>query len=249
MIHKMEMKTGNKEIIMEFFDEESGQSINFQIPEAYKRVAVNCSGGADSSILLLLTAHYLKETGRENDVKLSVLTCSNDLKGRWNGRKAADVIDYVIRKTGYTNFDMHYTYYRDTQDEKYFHMVESELFSQKRVDFIASGITSNPPEGVMVEKANGEIRDMWEGRLPDRDGTIKTELNVSGIMAFYMPFTNVDKRMVASLYKQLDAEDLLDRTRSCEAIPDAGNYDENFDKEPCGKCWWCCERKWAFGKF
>lgn len=229
------------------FTDNYGQTINFGIPQVFKKVGVNCSGGADSSILLLLTAKYLKDSGREDTTKLSVLTCSNDLKGRWNGRKAADAIDYVIRKTGYKNFDMHYTYYRDTQDEKYFHLVESELFSQKRVDILISGITSNPPEGVMIEKSNGEIRDMWEGRLPVRDGNKKTELSTSGTMSYYSPFTNVDKRMVAHLYKELDAEDLLDKTRSCEAIPN--EYDPNFEFEPCGKCWWCCERKWAFGKF
>lgn len=227
--------------------DKSYQSIDFYIPEHYTSVAVNCSGGADSSILLLMTAQYLKNEGREDTTKLSVLTCSNDLKGRWNGRKAADVIDYVIRKTGYKNFDIHYTYYRDVQDEKYFHEVETKLFVQKRIDILLSGITSNPPLGASTENKNGELVVLDEGRVPSRDGGGRVELMRSGTSSFYTPFTNVDKRFIAAMYEQYDAMDMLEMTRSCEAIPQ--EYDPKFEHEPCGTCWWCLERKWGFGKF
>lgn len=230
---------------MKFYDETSNQTVNFEIPENYKKVAVNCSGGADSSILVLLTATYLKEQGREDDVSISVLTCSNDKKSRWNGRKAADVIDYVIRKTGYTNFDMHYTYYRDVQDVKYFHEVERKLIDDGAVEFLLNGVTANPPEGSFVENSKGELIDLWDERLPIRDRNDKPEV----YKTFYSPFLNIDKRMVAHLYSALDAEDLLDLTRSCEALPDENHYDKNFEYTPCGECWWCLERKWAFGKF
>lgn len=225
--------------------EKSGQEINFEIPHHYTKVGVNCSGGADSSILLFMTAKYLRD--HMPNATLSVVTCANDLKGRWNGRKAADVIDYTVRKLGFKNFDLHYTYYRDVQDEKYFHEVEAKLFMQRRTQILLSGITSNPPEGAVSISANREPYNLYTDRIPKRDGNKKIEYHGNGMQSYYDPFTNVDKLFVASMYEQYDAMDLFDKTRSCEAIPEG--YDANFEFEPCCGCWWCHERNWAFGKF
>lgn len=225
--------------------EKSGQQIDFNIPEHYTKVCVNCSGGADSSIILFMTAKYLQDY--LPNATLSVLTCSNDLKGRWNGRKAADAIDYTIRKLEFKNFDMHYTYYRDVQDMKYFKEVETKLYVQRRIDILISGITANPPEGSMSINKNGEPYDLYADRIPLRDGNQKEDFSYSGHQTYYNPFTNVDKRFVAAMYEHYDAMDLFDKTRSCEAIP--SGYDPNFEFEPCGDCWWCHERNWAFGRF
>ena len=46
----------------------------------------------------------------------------------------------------------------------------------------------------------------------------------------------------------LTAMPLFDLTRSCEVIPE-GEFDPEFEKNPCGRCWWCLERKWAFGRW
>jgi hypothetical protein len=225
----------------------SGQIIDFDIPEQYKKIAVNCSGGADSSILLLMVVQYLIDNKRD-DVTVSVSTCSNDKKGRWNGRKASDVIDYVLRKTGFKNFDMHYTYYRDVQSETYFHEVESKLFTDQRVDLFISGVTSNPPVGAMVVDKDNKIVYLADEMLPERNGTDHVTWYKNGSHAFYTPFSNIDKRFVASMYNSYDADDLLDLTRSCESIPNKNDDIKVFETTPCGKCWWCLERKWAFGR-
>lgn len=226
--------------------EKSGQSIDFDIPEKYKKIGVNCSGGADSSILLLMVIQYLIDNGI-TDTTVSVSTCSNDKKGRWNGRKAADVIEYVINKTGFKNFDLHYTYYRDVQDQQYFHEVERKLFSDDRVDLFVSGITSNPPIGASVENAKGNIVVLSDEMLPERTGTDHELWYHNNGQSFYTPFANVDKRFIASMYKQYDAMDLFKKTRSCESIPNTGDDLVEFENSPCGNCWWCLERKWAFG--
>lgn len=226
----------------------SGQTIDFEIPEQYKKIAVNCSGGADSSILLLMVIQYLIDNNRD-DVTVSVSTCSNDKKGRWNGRKAADVIDYVLRKTNFRNFDMHYTYYRDVQSESYFHEVESKLFSDGRIDLFISGVTCNPPTGAMVVDKNNKVVYLADEMLPERTGTDHPTWYLNGSHAFYTPFANIDKRFIASMYSSYDADDLLDTTRSCESIPNETDDIKLFETTPCGKCWWCLERKWAFGRF
>ena len=62
----------------------------------------------------------------------------------------------------------------------------------------------------------------------------------------------VDKRMIAHLYKHFNVlEELLPHTRSCEwheGFENNGVIVPNPKDGHCGECWWCRERKWAFGK-
>ena len=242
---------------MKLYSIDKTQSIDFDIPEEYKKVAVNCSGGADSAILLLLTIDFLMKNNRD-DTTVSVLTCGNDFKDRWNPRKAADVINFVIEHTGFKNFDMHYSYYRDIQDDKYFHEIEDALFADERIDLLLSGITSNPlSSDTSVENASGVTINLMDDALDIRNVQNKKTpkamriRNRGTMQAFYMPFQNVDKKLVAGIYDLYGVTDtLLPLTRSCEAVPDPDKtFDPDFEKTPCGDCWWCLERKWAFGTF
>lgn len=234
---------------MKLFDEQSNQNIEFSIPTNFKKIAVNCSGGADSSVLLLLTVNYLQEQKRD-DVELNVLTCSNDFKHRWNGRKAANVINYVIDKTKYRNFNLHYTYYRDKQDEKYFNEIENDLFITNKIDLVISGLTANPPKNSFVKNIKDELINLDTNALPERYGSNHLTWQISEDMYWYNPFVNVDKRFIFYLYNKFNATELIDFTRSCESVPDSSkSFQKDFEELPCGKCWWCLERKWAFGKF
>jgi len=61
----------------------------------------------------------------------------------------------------------------------------------------------------------------------------------------HFPWKNFTKKDLANLYEVHDLLDtLFPLTRSCE-----GEAEEtmNFTKH-CGRCWWCQERMWAFGK-
>lgn len=235
------------------------QSINFDIHEKYNKILVNCSGGADSAILLYMVVDYLMKNNR-TDTTVSVATCANDFKHRWNARKAADVINWTIAHTGFANFDMHYTYYRDKQDTVYFHEIEGNLFKDGRTNIIISGITNNPVVEANVLDINGMEVDLVATGLTDRNvGEDEGDL-VEGVSydeganyaevnyAYYKPFHKVDKRFVSSMYNQYNVMPLFDLTRSCEVIPET-DFDPEFEKKPCGECWWCLERKWAFGRW
>lgn len=229
------------------------QSIEFSIPEKLKRISINVSGGADSSILLLMTIDYLMKNNRD-DVTVSVTTCSNDFKHRWNGRKAANVINWVLEKTRFENFDLHYTYYRPEQDQEHFNEVEVKLFSEGRIDSSFNGLTANPMGDTnLVENIHGEMINVSDDALEERniENVMGTGvIDVAGFAYIWAPFHKVDKSFVAEMYEQYDADELFDLTRSCEAVPEPGEpFDPEFEKQPCGECWWCLERKWAFGRF
>jgi 7-cyano-7-deazaguanine synthase in queuosine biosynthesis len=230
-----------------------GQEIDFEIPKTKTSIAVNCSGGADSSILLFMVCEYIKSN--QLDTKVSVLTCGNDNKNRWNVRKAADVINYTIDKLKWNQIDTHYAYYRDFQDVKYFHEFERKLFEDKRVDMIVSGLTANPKVEAIVENAKGEMINLAKTALDVRNSENKPTMQIDANgNEFYSPFINVDKRFIAAMYNKYGVLDMLDLTRSCEATPQppgmvhSVDYDPAFEQQPCGICWWCLERKWAFGR-
>ena len=222
----------------------SGQIIDFDIPEQYKKIAVNCSGGADSSILLYILAKYIKDNNL--DIKICVLTCGADSKYRWSSGRASSVVNYVIENVGSNIIDMHYVYFRDEQDTKYFHEIEGKIFADNKAHVIASGITSNPPLGTFVKTIDGINTDLSEQAMADRYGTDHETWYIStdGNGDFWNPFVNVNKAFIADQYDAYGVRDtLLPLTRSCEYYP------EDRDQSPCGRCWWCLERKWAFGEF
>jgi hypothetical protein len=225
-----------------------GQSIDFDIDPKFKKIGINLSGGADSAILFYMICDYLKENDRP-DVSVSVMSCANDLKHRWNPRKAADIINYTIDKLNFNPVDIHYSYYRDVQHVSYFREIEQKLYADNRIDLIVGGITANPLVNADVEDSESRIINLNETGLSVRntEGTATTMSIGSNGCGYYMPFINHDKRFVAAMYDHYGVlEELLPLTRSCEAIPD-GDFDPAFENESCGTCWWCLERKWAFG--
>jgi len=229
------------------------QTINFEIPDDKHQLGVRCSGGADSSILLYMIVKYLKDNNR-NDTKINVISCSNDEKHRWNGRKVADVINYTIDNLKFDNFDIHYNFYRDTQQMSYVRDFEKQLFEENRIDCVISGITAIPPDDVTVENINNQNINLVNTlEVSDRSAnrnnpTWQTAWEYFD-KGYYLPFVNVDKRFIADMYKQYNVDDLLQLTRSCEDVPVHTYYKPDFEYKPCGKCWWCLERKWAFGEF
>lgn len=231
---------------MDIISNDGKQKVNISINHAVDNVGVNVSGGADSAIMLYAIASFLKE--HSPDTKISVLTCSNDFKHRWNGRKAANIINFVVDKLKFNNFDMHYTYYRDTQETKYFHDVEHKLFAEKRIDMLASGITQKPLYGdTTVKNIRGDVVELREIKLKGRESP--DQIIWTQDKKYWHPFANVDKKMIAHLYDYYNVRDsLFPITRSCEAQPD-GDFEASFENKPCGECWWCLERKWAFGEF
>lgn len=230
-------------------DPKTNQSINFVLPNT-KKLGINCSGGADSSILLLLIFNYIIENNL--DMKLTIITSVNDFRKRLNAIHVTQVINYIIEKTKKNFINEHILFYRDMQKNSYFHDIEFFLLKNEKVDFFCNALTCNPKANTFVENINGEIVDLIPTARRDRDGS--NHLVYAGNKEFgsvwYRPFVNVDKRFIKFLYEYFNAEDLFELTRSCE--PEMAKDNNLLQKDllnPCGKCWWCLERKWAFGKF
>jgi 7-cyano-7-deazaguanine synthase in queuosine biosynthesis len=237
--------------------DQHGQTVDFKIPVKYKKILVNVSGGADSALLLYLIVKYVQNNIK--DAEVNVMTLANRAKADWNARKAADVIHYVITRTNFQNFNMHYTFYRDEQEMHYFEETQKDLFEQNKFDFFAHGTTANPQGDVFVSNIDNTIVNLKDNALSDRDprnyNFIDEHEHNGKKFAVMNPWYNVDKRFIAEQYDKFNLrKDLLPLTRSCEVRPrhlgiSDKVYGKDFENTPCGKCWWCLERKWAFGYF
>ncbi len=102
-----------------------------------------------------------------------------------------------------------------------------------------SGMTMNPPNNEMKRLGffNLSEKQRNEDRVSDKD--ILGRIN-------YKPFYIVNKLFVKGVFEQHGIlEEIYPLTGSCTG----GANITKLWTEPCKECFWCHERKWAFGKY
>jgi hypothetical protein len=190
-------------------------------------IGISHSGGADSAILLYILMKYL-------DGPINVFTCASKLKQRVAPHIALNVIDKCIDLTGKTDV-YHHTFYVDDQDSKNLFDYQRQFVNLNLVNIIYTGKTALPPLDECSKFKNGIL--LLETRDPNKTRPVYTGRRLE----FYMPFHNHNKKDIYELYKTLGVlDDLFPITRSCESL--------SLKYGHCGKCWWCEERQWAFGR-
>jgi len=225
-----------------YLEDEFGQSISFEIPLECKRILFNLSGGADSALVFYLLIKYLTENNR-HDTTIGCLTLAFDKRYRWQARRSANIIEYMISKFDYHNILSHHTVYGDDYNDSHLHKYQKEVFGRGEYDMLIGGNTANPRFDVDIELKDGTHINLWKECDPmigiRNENDIPITIDRFGY-PYYSPFANVDKRFVASIYRRFDLFDLLQETRSCcTNIPDT--------EKPCGVCWSCGERKLIWG--
>ena len=101
-----------------------------------------------------------------------------------------------------------------------------------------TGMSKNPS---FEDMKNYDNTILFNNREHRRDG-IREQMQ-SGL---YQPYLNVDKKFIADIFKKHNLmDDLFERTGSCVG---SANVTNGFS-EPCKDCWWCHEKRWAFGEF
>jgi len=228
-------------------------NIEIYIPGS-RDVIVKMSGGADSSILMLLLAKYRQEINPE--LKFKIVTTISTAKP-YQYIFAKQVLEFIndIYPLGeyehHTNDCVPLDGVPDGPDENGIDLnsdqwaldiqnLAQKLHKPDSVQYM--GITANPS----IEEM--KLHKFDDGRDFERDtevavptGEVLLEPNV---FKFNRPFAQYDKKAVSDLFDTYNVTDtLFPLTRSCESF----KFDETFSTH-CGRCWWCRERNWAFGK-
>jgi 7-cyano-7-deazaguanine synthase in queuosine biosynthesis len=199
-----------------------------QIPMMSGPLGINCSGGADSSLLLYILMSNTKDL-------IHIFTMANNEKGRANAIVSSRVIEKIIQLTGNSNIEHHVRYVNE-QTPINVAEIPIRFVQNKFITCWYSGLTANPSLKITESFGENSYHHL-------RDPLIERSI-ISESLKKITPFTNINKKRIADLYKELGLiESLFPLTRSCEV-----KYRLDY-LDHCGECWWCKEREWAFGKY
>lgn len=238
----------------------SDQKAEIVIPDNVKKIAVKVSGGADSAFLLYVLVKHVKESGRD----LEILPIHNFY---FECPAIAPMYAVVNKVRSMFNYEVPfllepYVWYRGKLDEYIEDWHDVKFLELGKADMLFSGRTAAPKldaHDEFYEKCRNnygyvEGRFAWgENDFPTRERIFTKSFRLWGqefpedFPERYIdtPFINVDKRFIAEMYDLYGIRDeIFPLTWSCVAnFPITKGY-----TEPCGKCFWCLEKEWAFGE-
>lgn len=226
------------------------QSIKFSLPKG--TVGFTLSGGLDSTTLLAFACKYISEYNLEDSITIQPFHALENL--RPNTVVDVENILEIIRKK-YPSVKI--------KDLIIYPVYSSVVYSEKKKgldeqgkvpqmnDFYDNYCKENDISCIVMAMnclPRKEILDEWncsyysQNRL-ERNRPILVEFDN---FHYYQPMVNVDKRMTAAMFEfcQLP-KSIVDMNTSCTGFPSETDY---YSK-PCGKCYHCMEKKWAFGKY
>ena len=187
-------------------------------------IGISFSGGADSSLLLYILM-------RNHQGPIHVFTCANKLKMYSAANVSQQVLQCCVQLTGNDNV-IHHVWFVKEQDDSNLFGIQHSYRDLGIVGVNYTAITANPPKQV----TDGFIDLDTEQAARDPAVTRPVWSNNK-----HWPFANIDKRQISKMYTELDITDrLFPLTRSCESTDISTGH--------CGKCWWCEERQWGFGR-
>lgn len=210
----------------------------------FKNIGINLSGGADSSLLLFMTCRELEHRKKFN-VGIIPITGVHNLRptNEWNVREIVLLFKEWFPNLNWKDHEFNYYDKKHEKDKTNQHVQhEDRLREEKIIDVLFHGRTANPPED--VAKENNLLYKREERR--DQHGNLRQPYHENHDKPFYCPMEFLDKRFVSEQYKKFNLMDeLFPITASCV------EYSEltSFFSEPCKECWWCREKKWAFGMY
>ncbi len=192
-------------------------------------IGLSISGGADSALLAYILAKYAPGP-------LKFYSYVSEDKFRRGEKYSRQVVDKVIELTGNNNISHDITYFQTQEYKQFIRFLMIKVMS-KQVDIMYCAVTETPPEAVMESFNNKMESSVFQLRTP---GILKDVYSRSNME--YNPFRNINKQRIRDIYEELGLLDTLyPLTFSCESMLDV--------QEHCGDCWWCEERKWAFGRY
>ena len=210
----------------------------------FKKIGINLSGGCDSSLVLYFTCKELIIRDKL-DVEIIPITGVHNARptNEWN---AIEIVDLFKEWFPEINWGEHRIDYYDKKHEKdkvnQHRNHENKLRDQGIIDVLFHGRTANP------DKKEAQKHNLLYKREERRDkhGNERQPYHEQHGKPFYCPFEYVDKRFIAEMYHKFNLmKDLFPITASCVEYAEKTDY---FTK-PCKECWWCREKKWAFGMY
>lgn len=200
--------------------------VEIKIHTDTKKIGMQMSGGADSTLVAYMYAYTIKK--HKLPIKLKRITFGFGNKPDYFA--TSRLIQHSITELlDFDPWDVPYEFFYNHKSEHSVLAHIKKLYDHESVNYFVNGKTKNPP-------AN-EILDPTSSRILERD--IPTKNKYDEIVE---PFYDITKDIIIKQYIDLGIyETLFQKTQSCDA-------NITTTKFPCGECWWCKEREWALSR-
>ena len=198
-------------------------SLSIEIPDG--RIGLSLSGGADSALLAYILLKHA--TG-----PIHIFTTVDKGVNQKSSYYAPLVIKKCMDLTGNYRVRHHINLIEKYDREKFLKNLRFQ-FKFRKLTTMFMGTTELPPDDVLNTFSTKLPDEIYDRRNPSLEKDIYWK-------NFYNPLMNHNKKEIRTLYEELGIiEDVFPLTNSCT---------DGTDKlDHCGVCWWCQERKWAFG--
>jgi len=214
-------------------------------------VGISLSGGADSALLL-----YILMLNITQHIHIYTIMAPDR---REAGEIHTDrVVETCSRLTGNTNFTYHKDIVIDQLPDEMFRVLTHNM-NRDNIEILYFGLTKFPhrevydqflekqPEWHIEFRDDSIVRPLYGINIPlgeHKPNLVFPERYIEETEVVldnrvYIPFVNLNKKDIAAMYAELGIVEVFLASRSCEDATHIGSH--------CGKCWWCDERKWAFG--
>lgn len=223
------------------------------------KILLGLSGGLDSSSLLYLILTYFPE------IEVFIY-CANDYHHPTDYLCAIDCAHYFLEKFPNSKLHEPFVFNFNRTDGEWMSLAKEDIDCGKVTGMSQAGHakqlavdsnvqkyqkeacadavhitarTANPPIEIMKELG------FYDHAEPRRNQETKHQTLFNNGTS-YLPYVNVDKKFVAGIYHEFGLmDDLFPLTGSCVGSP----ADRLWNETPCGKCFWCNEKMWAFGQY
>lgn len=191
-------------------------------------IGIEMSGGADSSLLFYILLKYA-------DGPIHAIHLCAKYHQRALIKKTTEVIGFCIDDLQSDKKVMLHTAFIHRTLPPIGFFYGREFVNNGTVTVSYTGMTALPtPE----EQAKFNIKGP-DTIYRDREFGQEKDVHSNGT---YNPFINIDKKKIKEMYDELNLTNtLFPVTRSCD--------NPEWTEGSCCECWWCEERKWAFGTY
>lgn len=244
----------------------SDQLVEIEIPDGVKRIACCVSGGTDTALLLYVLGKYIIENKRDVSI-LPFHICYMDRPAFKDALNVTNKVRELLNCDHNVIENIHFEIFTHKTDQFVSDWIQGNFLDKNIVDLFYSGWTQNPKDKNFKSQSKtvakgrdggwGHIRrPLFRDEFCTEEQKMESVKNNTplphpiypeGFPRYYLecPFANVDKKFISEMFDFFKITDeLFPLTFSC-----IGTFLETdgFTK-PCGGCFWCKEKEWAFGK-
>lgn len=221
--------------MLKYWVQRHNREVKIHIPGHLTNVGIKMSGGTSSSLIAYMLCQY-KKTHRP-DIKIFPMTLMINVKP-YQIEYTKDIISWLQDDTGVSMEPLTTGIGNDFNSVERQEKLVRSTYEKNNLHCHFVGLVKNPPDDCFEFEDNNEN----PGRKSLDNNSEHQEYQEVPSFKSFRPFANIDKKGVAELYESLHlTNSLFPITRSCES------WTRDISKH-CGKCWWCSQRKWGFGR-